>query len=177
MPAWEKSKGRAASFSVWRGPRQAGLGLGLALLAGLAFGNRITARIEAGLPAIRGDERKLRQVFNNLLANAVDANTINNDNALKISAARVRVNGASMIEVRISDNGPGIDAGLAGEVFEPYVTGKRKGTGLGLAIVKRIIDEHQGRVWLENNPGGAGASAVIRLAAYEADTRAAAKTA
>ena len=168
---------RAPEFNPGRIRIEALLQEVLDLFGNLDCGNRITARIEAGLPAIRGDERKLRQVFNNLLANAVDANTINNDNALTISAARVRVNGASMIEVRISDNGPGIDAGLAGEVFEPYVTGKRKGTGLGLAIVKRIIDEHQGRVWLENNPGGAGASAVIRLAAYEADTRAAAKTA
>ena len=44
MPAWEKIKGRAASFSVWRGPRQAGLGLGLALLAGLAFGKGIAVQ-------------------------------------------------------------------------------------------------------------------------------------
>jgi two-component system nitrogen regulation sensor histidine kinase NtrY len=44
--------------------------------------------------------------------------------------------------------------------FEPYVTTKAKGTGLGLAIVKKIIDEHGGRVLLENAPGG---GACIRL--------------
>lgn len=149
----------------------------LDLFGNLDSGNRITTRIAADLPVITGDEGKLRQVFNNLLSNAVDANRINNDNSLAVSASRVSVAGEDMIEVRIKDNGPGIDAGLAGEIFEPYVTGKRAGTGLGLAIVKRIIDEHQGRVWLENNPAGPGATAVIRLVAQKADQYPAAKTA
>lgn len=149
----------------------------LDLFGNLDSGNRITTHIAADLPLITGDEGKLRQVFNNLLSNAVDANRINNDNSLAVSASRISVAGEDMIEVRIKDNGPGIDAGLAGEIFDPYVTGKRAGTGLGLAIVKRIIDEHKGRVWLENNPAGPGATAVIRLVAQKADQYPAAKTA
>lgn len=137
----------------------------LDLFGNLDSGNRISTRIEADLPAIIGDEGKLRQVFNNLLSNAVEANRINHDNSLTVSAGRINVAGRAMIEIRIQDHGPGLDAGPAGAIFEPYVTGKPAGTGLGLAIVKRIIAEHKGQVWLENNPEGPGATAVVRLVA------------
>lgn len=140
----------------------------LDLFGNLDSGNRISTHIEADLPAITGDKGKLRQVFNNLLSNAVEANRINHDNSLTVSAGRINVAGEAMIEIRIKDHGPGLDAGPAGEIFEPYVTGKPAGTGLGLAIVKRIIAEHKGQVWLENNPEGSGATAVIRLVARTA---------
>jgi nitrogen fixation/metabolism regulation signal transduction histidine kinase len=66
------------------------------------------------------------------------------------------------VELRINDNGAGIPEELMGELFEPYVTTKPKGSGLGLAIVKKIIEEHGGMIWAENNELG-GASIVIRL--------------
>jgi nitrogen fixation/metabolism regulation signal transduction histidine kinase len=56
----------------------------------------------------------------------------------------------------------GIPEDLMGDLFEPYVTTKPKGSGLGLAIVKKIIEEHGGMIWAENNELG-GASIVIRL--------------
>ena len=149
----------------------------LDLFGNLDSGNRISTRIEADLPAITGDEGKLRQVFNNLLSNAVEANRINHDNSLTVSAGRINVAGRAMIEIRIKDHGPGLDAGSAGAIFEPYVTGKPAGTGLGLAIVKRIIAEHRGQVWLENNPAGPGATAVVRLAARKAAQYPVARTA
>ena len=149
----------------------------LDLFGNLDSGNRISTRIEADLPAITGDEGKLRQVFNNLLSNAVEANRINHDNALTVSAGRINIDGRAMIEIRIKDHGPGLDAGPAGEIFAPYVTGKPAGTGLGLAIVKRIIAEHKGQVWLENNPAGPGATAVIRLVAHKATQYRVARTA
>ena len=55
-----------------------------------------------------------------------------------------------------ADQGPGFDDEMIAHAFEPYVTNKAKGTGLGLAIVKKIVDEHRGRVQLENtSPRGA----------------------
>ena len=135
----------------------------LDLFSNLEFGNQIETDIEPGLPAIYGDENKLRQVFNNLLKNAVDANTSVNENHLKISVNSVLENKREMIEIRIMDKGPGIEAEVANKLFEPYITTKQKGTGLGLAIVKKIIDEHNGQVWLENNVDNKGACAVIRL--------------
>ncbi len=64
----------------------------------------------------------------------------------------------------MSDNGPGFDPDLIGQVFEPYVTSKTKGTGLGLAIVKRIVAEHGGLVHAENGLEGGG-RVVMRLPA------------
>ena len=133
------------------------------LFSNLEYENQIEIEIENELPAIVGDEKKLRQVFNNLLTNAVDANAMSDDNYLKISAKKVIVDGNEMIEIRVIDKGPGIDSIVANNLFEPYLTTKQKGTGLGLAIVKKIIDEHSGTVWLENNHEHPGASAIIRL--------------
>ncbi len=57
------------------------------------------------------------------------------------------------------------------QIFEPYITSKTKGTGLGLAIVKKIVEEHNGIVWLENNENDVGASAVIRLPASQIENK------
>ena len=50
------------------------------------------------------------------------------------------------IELRVSDNGPGIDAALRDHIFEPFVTSKRSGQGLGLALVRRLVGDMNGRV-------------------------------
>ena len=55
-------------------------------------------------------------------------------------------------------------------MFDPYVTNKTKGSGLGLAITKRIVEEHGGMIWLENNHPGPGACACIRLPLGQATT-------
>ncbi len=125
----------------------------------------IEVDIDADLPLIIGDEKKLRQVFNNLLTNAIDANAMGEKNHLIISAKGINTDNSHMVEIRVKDNGPGIDAQVVNKLFEPYITTKQKGTGLGLAIVKKIIDEHSGTVWLENNNDNNGACAVVRLPA------------
>jgi nitrogen fixation/metabolism regulation signal transduction histidine kinase len=51
---------------------------------------------------------------------------------------------------------------MVNTLFEPYATNKKKGTGLGLAIVKKIIEEHHGHVWAENDDAG-GARIVMHL--------------
>ena len=127
--------------------------------------NEIEVDIEANLPLIVGDEKKLRQVFNNILTNAIDANAMGEENHLIISAKGINIDSKHMVEIRVKDNGPGIDTQVVNKLFEPYITTKQKGTGLGLAIVKKIIDEHSGTVWLENNNDQNGACAVVRLPA------------
>jgi len=136
---------------------------GLDLFSNMDHENQIVTDIETDLPAIIGDEKKLRQVFNNLLTNAVDANALGDDNYLKIIANKINADGNEMVEIRILDKGPGIDTLVVNTLFDPYITTKQKGTGLGLTIVKKIIDEHSGTVWLENNKEHSGACAVIRL--------------
>jgi signal transduction histidine kinase len=66
--------------------------------------------------------------------------------------------------VSVSDNGLGIDLDLISKIFEPFFTTKLNGsgTGLGLFIAKRIVEQHNGRLWVENNPQG-GATFVVLL--------------
>lgn len=122
------------------------------------------------LPRIYADPGRLRQVFNNLLKNAFDASEADGEVILNIETEHVDERGRDFIEVRIRDAGPGLSGDIITSVFEPYVTSKQKGTGLGLAIVKKIIEEHGGVVWLENNADGVGACAVIRLPLTAADS-------
>ena len=136
---------------------------GVDLFSNMNYGNKIEMDIKTDLPKVHGDEKKLRRVLNNILANAVDANSIGNHNLLKISAKTVNIEDNEIIEIRVIDSGPGIDPLVENNLLEPYITTKEKGTGLGLAIVKKIIDEHSGTFWLENNKEEDGACAVIRL--------------
>ena len=55
------------------------------------------------------------------------------------------------IELRVSDNGPGIDAALRDHIFEPFVTSKKSGQGLGLALVRRLVGDMNGRVTYERD--------------------------
>jgi nitrogen fixation/metabolism regulation signal transduction histidine kinase len=122
----------------------------------------IETTLDETLPTLSADPGRLRQVLNNLISNALEASDEEASPYILISTRRVRESNSTFIEFRIADRGRGISAELMDRVFEPYVTNKPKGTGLGLAIVKKIIDEHGGVVWIENNREG-GASVVIRL--------------
>lgn len=131
---------------------------------------RITMRLAPELPRINADPSRLRQVFNNLLKNAFDATEEKEPVQLAIETDYIDERGRDFIQVTIRDSGAGLSKDIITTVFEPYVTSKQKGTGLGLAIVKKIIEEHGGVVWLENNTDGVGACAVIRLPITAADT-------
>ncbi|HEY5308008.1 MAG TPA: ATP-binding protein, partial [Casimicrobiaceae bacterium] len=95
---------------------------------------------------VQGEPTRLRQVFHNLLSNAVDAQV---DVAEPHFAILLSSNG-NEATLSFADGGPGFAPDVLDHAFEPYVTTKAKGTGLGLAIVKKIIDEHGGRVVLDN---------------------------
>jgi signal transduction histidine kinase len=110
----------------------------------------------------RWDEDQLRQVFVNLLANAVDASppespvTVTAERAEVAAGARrngdagKRVAGA---RVTIEDRGEGMDEQTRARIFEPFFTRKKKGTGLGLAIARQIVEQHGGHIRVESEPG------------------------
>ena len=101
---------------------------------------------------IQGEATRLRQVMHNLLQNALDALADTADPALLISTEVVD----HQFKLSFSDNGCGFPEELMQRAYEPYVTTKPKGTGLGLAIVKKIVDEHHGRLIIDNvQPRGA----------------------
>ncbi len=123
-----------------------------------SMGVEIEARLGEGLPAIYADPGMLRQVLHNLFQNAIDALAGVTNPRILVSTSL----GTGGVLLTVRDNGAGIAEGVMGRIFEPYVTTKPKGTGLGLAIVKKIVDEHHGRILVENvKPHGATVSIVL----------------
>jgi nitrogen fixation/metabolism regulation signal transduction histidine kinase len=115
--------------------------------------------LDADLPRIAGDSTLLRQVIHNLLQNAQDALANHPAPSVEIST-RLRHNNNAVC-LTVTDNGAGFPEHLMTRLFEPYATTKAKGTGLGLAIVKKIVEEHHGKIQIENLKSG---GAVIRIA-------------
>jgi signal transduction histidine kinase len=102
-----------------------------------------------------GDPGQLRQVFVNLLANAVQAIG---------DRGEVRILGSlhgDAAEIVIEDTGPGVAEAIRKRLFEPLMTTRAKGIGLGLALVKRIVERHHGTIVYD--PGQSGARFVLRL--------------
>ena len=123
-----------------------------------SMGVAIDARLSESVPAIYADPAMLRQVLHNLFQNAIDALTGMDNPRILVSTSL----GTGGVLLTVRDNGTGIAEGVMGRIFEPYVTTKPKGTGLGLAIVKKIVDEHHGRILVENvKPHGATVSIVL----------------
>lgn len=92
---------------------------------------------------ILGDETQLKQVFFNLLRNAMDA--MDRGGHLKIEVQET----PQTLRIRIEDDGKGIPEDAIPHLFEPYYTTKSKGNGLGLLIVERIIKAHHGTLSVE----------------------------
>ena len=124
---------------------------------------RITLNLTEDQSVISADPGRLRQVFNNVIKNALDAGSEGQELTLSVSTARVSQPAMDYVEIRIRDSGTGVNEDIISTVFEPYVTTRQKGTGLGLAIVKKIVEEHSGLVWIRNNADAPGACVVIRL--------------
>jgi two-component system nitrogen regulation sensor histidine kinase NtrY len=104
------------------------------------------------------DRRQVAQALTNLLQNASDALT---ESAVKNGVINIRIfdeEGQAIIEV--ADNGPGLPTADRHRLTEPYVTNRSKGTGLGLAIVRKVMEDHGGRLILED---GADGGALVRL--------------
>jgi two-component system, LuxR family, sensor kinase FixL len=105
---------------------------------------------------ILGDPDQLKQVFLNLLQNAIDA--MNGVGQIRIT---LQPNGLRA-EIEISDSGPGISPEMVEKIFDPFFTTKPEGTGLGLAITKNIIQEHGGEISVRSDTT-AGSCFLVRL--------------
>jgi signal transduction histidine kinase len=107
---------------------------------------------------VQGDSQQLRQVFLNLLLNAVDA--MPKGGLIEITAQRA-VTDPKLITVCIADSGGGVPVEIQSQIFNPFFTTKLHGTGLGLSIIKRILQNHQGSITVTN--AGAGAVFCVTL--------------
>jgi signal transduction histidine kinase len=102
-------------------------------------------------PTVRADADKLRQVFSNIIDNAIDAmESTTGERRLEFA---IQNNGAGMAAVRIRDNGCGIADDKIAKIFNPFYTSKTNGTGLGLGVAKKVIDSHRGTIEVHSQVG------------------------
>ncbi|HEY0763647.1 MAG TPA: ATP-binding protein [Pyrinomonadaceae bacterium] len=104
------------------------------------------------------DSYQLRQVFVNVIANAVDASQENAPVLISTELLPPEADGDGQspkhyVRISIADEGRGMDKATRDRVFEPFFSTKKRGTGLGLAIVKQIVEQHGGRISVASEPG------------------------
>ena len=152
-------------------------------------GIEITTRLSDDLPDVRGDRSRLEQVFLNLFINAADAMkgggqltittqllTRKSDDFDRVVFETEKIcllTGTDMLKITVADTGPGIDKSHQSHIFEPFFTTKDpgQGTGLGLSIAYGIIQQHDGFIDMESEPGQ-GTTFVILLPAGAVTDRA-----
>ncbi|HJT65675.1 MAG TPA: ATP-binding protein [Pyrinomonadaceae bacterium] len=104
------------------------------------------------------DAYQLRQVFVNVIANAIDASQENASVRIATELLTTDGNGDGLTRkyyarIRIADEGKGMDQQTRERIFEPFYSTKKRGTGLGLAIVKQIVEQHGGKISVASEPG------------------------
>lgn len=122
----------------------------------------VTLDLAETLPNVRGDERRLEQVFLNLLLNAADAFAAT-DGKIVVRA----IDEDDRVSVEVHDDGPGIDEATLERVFDPFFTTKGDaGTGLGLYVARHIVESHGGQLTLVSAAGeGTSVRVVLPVAA------------
>jgi PAS domain S-box-containing protein len=128
----------------------------------LEAGVSVSVDVPDRLPAVLADASRLQQVFENLVANALQHSP--RGTTVTVSAAAVPGPPGS-VACRVQDQG----AGVAGEdlerVFEPFFSRRKGGTGMGLAIAQRLVEAHGGSLTAENHPQGGAVFTVVLPAA------------
>ncbi|MEO8926298.1 MAG: ATP-binding protein [Caulobacteraceae bacterium] len=164
--------GRMEAFSDDTAPHRAAVNLHQVLdrvralaINGIAHGLTVRESYDPSLPPAWGEEDQLIQLFLNLAKNAAEAARARGDGRGEIGLATAFHHGARLVrfgghaaaaaplEVRISDNGPGVSSEVRDHLFEPFVTTKAQGTGLGLALAAKIVASHGGAIDFESAPG------------------------
>lgn len=129
----------------------------------LGFGAHMTIveEYDPSLPLALGDKDKLVQVVLNLIRNAAEAaapkgGTITLRSYFEHSFRLRRADGQGHslpLQIEVMDDGPGLPDDLAGDIFDPFVSGRENGTGLGLALVSKIVSDHGGWISVTSAPG------------------------
>ena len=123
-------------------------------------GIELVVSTNPSMPEIEADIGRVRQILHNLVSNSVEALEQTEAGKILLKTDFTTLNGIPVAEIVVEDNGPGFQAGVVSQAFDPYVTTKPKGTGLGLAIVKKLVEEHAGTIDASNRADG---GAMIRI--------------
>jgi len=122
-------------------------------------GIRIESEVQAPGLSIRVDHNLFEQAFINLIGNSSEALAGQKDGLIRLSAYREKEH---LVNLRISDNGPGIPEEIRSQIFIPFFTTKRGGSGIGMSIVRKIVIACGGSIDLDNVEEG-GTTFVIKL--------------
>ncbi|MBA4790743.1 MAG: PAS domain S-box protein [Rhizobiales bacterium] len=123
----------------------------LALVGGREAGIVSRLDLHPDVSTVLADRVQIQQVLVNLIRNAVDAMQTCPRRQITLSA---RPSEDNMVEIGVSDTGPGLAPEVVDRLFQPFVTTKEHGMGVGLSISRTIIEAHGGRLWVEQNQDG-----------------------
>jgi PAS domain S-box-containing protein len=121
-------------------------------------GINVVRELDAGLPATMADSMQVKQVFLNLILNAIEA--MRDGGTLRLTTRYEEETHSIIIE--IADTGKGIGIDVMDKIFQPFFTTKPRGTGLGLSISKRLIEEQGGEITVQSMPDR-GTTFIIKL--------------
>ena len=158
--------GALAEFPTAR-PRPADLNTivenALALFTGRLGSIRVRRQLRPGLPLVLADPEAMKRAISNLIDNAAEAMS---ESLLRELQVSTRLLDSSLLELTVSDTGPGLTDEMRERLFLPYFSTKQRGTGLGLSIAAKIVQEHGGNIRAEKNlPSGARFIVELRPAA------------
>jgi PAS domain S-box-containing protein len=125
---------------------------------------RIIGGYSGDIPEVEADPDQLKQVFLNLVTNAVQVMEDGGGTITITTSAD-----EDFVTVDVADNGPGIPASSISKVFDPFFSTRDAGTGLGLTIVHRIIDEHDGHIEVGSGEDGTTFRVSLPIAAPTGD--------
>jgi signal transduction histidine kinase len=119
-----------------------------------AHGCRIDYPVTAPVPVVLADALQVQLVMVNLLRNAMEAAASQAQSGDESVSITVGVTADRMVQVSVTDSGPGVPADEVEDIFESLYSTKEAGMGVGLATCRAIIEAHGGRIWCTPNPAG-----------------------
>ena len=141
----------------------------LALVGAREHGIAVMFRLDPAADLVLADRIQIQQVMVNLMRNAIEV--MSEGGTVRRLDIATAAGPDDQVEVTVADTGAGLAPEVAKQLFQPFVTTKRKGMGLGLSICRTIVEAHGGKIWVESPPdGGTIFHFTLRAAAHERET-------